>query len=489
MSRRLSTLLILAVISLVVGCQAPTPEVVEVPVVETVIVKEEVEVPVEVEVEVEKMVTPTPEALPPVTITFWSYGAENQVRPLIGKTWEQLWGEAIDAFNEDYPDITIEHKMVGYVAGGTTLHTDAALAGGDPPDLMHDWSARLVKYAGQGLLLDLSDVVAGLEDDFTPGLLPQTTSGQTGELWAVPHGSNVFFMMINKTLFEEAGCLDTVPSPDGDREWTTDEYMEAIECVNDPANHVYGTLLFSKTPSGDYLNIPYLLGHGAKFFDSPNRCLETIINSPEGIEGLQFTIDLVEGGYAVPGPPGLTDDDQWAYWQRKELALIGAYPYHRTLAQIAIDQELAEPPFEVYAVNFPHKPGLPNTPFNPHAPQSFAMFKAKDRDPAREQAAKIFLRWLLDHDEYLKEWCIAQEMPICTFKSMGVLFPDNPDHAWALEAIERNGFADVGYGCGKYPELRSLWTEAMQAAWAGGADAESILNDFVEQANEALQSP
>lgn len=495
-SLALVVILVTVVVSVLTACGAtPAPVVetvvvekeVEKAVVETVIVEKEVVVTEEVEKEVVVEVTSTPPPAGPVELEFWMFGSADQPREgLDGQTYEEWHQELIDAFEQEHPNIKVNFRMAGQEYGGTTLYIDAALAAGEPPDILWDWAARLNKYAALGGLEDLSDVIEANKDDFVPGMVALTTDVDRNLTWGVPVVAVPVHLVINKSAFEEAGCLDKIPDPDGDREWTTDQYMEALRCVNDPPN-MYGTIFFAKTTSGDYCNQGYLFGYGATYFDPLGTCVETVINNPEGVAAMEFIQSVIDEGLAVPGPAGLSDDDLWAYYQRKQVAVTGFYPYAKDLAKTAVEEGSAEAPYDVYFANFPHAPGQPNTPIILMAPETLVVFKQKD--PARLEAAKTLLTWLTSGPEYVTGVSIAQGEPLTSLKSVGSPLAGDPDIDWLLSAMERNGATHPGYNCAKYSETRSLWIEAAQAAWSGDKTAQEALDDYVEQTNALLAEP
>lgn len=475
-----ATVVVVALLLSACGGPAPEPQVIE----RTVEV--EVEKIVEVEVERTVVVEPTAEPSGPIELVYWFFGQENQEKDEFdGLTWEQWHQASIDEFEKENPNITVKFQMVGQEYGGTSLYIDAALAAGEPPDILEDWAARVNKYAALGGLEDLSDVIAARGDDYVPGLVDLTTDVDSGLVWGVPVSAAPIHMTVNKSAFEEAGCLDLIPPEDGDRDWTTDEYLAALRCVNDPPN-MYGTIIFAKTQSGDYCLQGLLFGFGAKFFDPLGSCAETVINGPEGVAGMEFIKGLVDEGLALPGPAALSDDDLWLYWQQKKLAVSGFYPFSKQLAANAVEEGTADPPYEVYFVNFPHAPDQPPTPITIQSPNALVVFKQKD--PERLAAAKTFVIWLMDH-EYPLGIATGLNHPLTSLKSNGTPYADDPDIVWILEAIERNGATHPGYNCTKYSETRAVWNQAAQAAWSGDKTVQQALDDYVEEVNALLQAP
>jgi multiple sugar transport system substrate-binding protein len=99
--------------------------------------------------------------------------------------------------------------------------TIAALDSGDPPDLALAFGVNsyVPKWALDGTLADLSDVVAPIREQFYPGALDsgRLRNGQTGETayYAVPIGQYGHYIHVWKSLLDQAGIgVDQIP-----REW------------------------------------------------------------------------------------------------------------------------------------------------------------------------------------------------------------------------------------------------------------------------------
>ena len=97
----------------------------------------------------------------------------------------------------------------------------AALDSGDPPDLALAFGASsyVPKWARDGVLADLSDVVGPMGDQFFPGVLDNVRlrNGRSGETayYAVPIAQYGHYIHVWKSLLDQAGIgLDQIP-----REW------------------------------------------------------------------------------------------------------------------------------------------------------------------------------------------------------------------------------------------------------------------------------
>lgn len=136
-----------------------------------------------------------------------------------------LTNQAIEAFEAEHPNISIEGEFTGWDEYWDRLAT--TVAGGDTPDIIQQESRYLRDYADRGVLADMSAVGGTLRTDALDELvLP--TGEVDGALYGVPSGVNAYTIVADPTLFEEAG----VEMPDGES-WTWADYVETATAVSE----------------------------------------------------------------------------------------------------------------------------------------------------------------------------------------------------------------------------------------------------------------
>lgn len=155
-----------------------------------------------------------------------SYGmwAEDQ-RPTIEKM--------IAAFNEEYPNITVNITVTPWENYFTKLQTQAS--GGDLPDVFWMNSGNFALYAGEGQLQSLDS----LEVD--PANFPEAlveTYSFDGTVYGYPKDYDTIGLFYNEAVFEQAGV--DVPTAD----WTWDDYHTAAKAISDAlsAEGIYGAI-------------------------------------------------------------------------------------------------------------------------------------------------------------------------------------------------------------------------------------------------------
>ncbi|WP_137845504.1 extracellular solute-binding protein [Microbacterium sp. 2FI] len=128
-------------------------------------------------------------------LAFWG----NDVRA-------ELYNEAIVAFNEEYPNITVNPTFLGFPEFWEKRQTEAA--GGNLPDVMQFDYSYMRQYSENGLLLDLDPYLGGIiETDPLPqnildiGVVGGVTTG-------IPTSTNAWGLFTNPVLLETAGVED-----------------------------------------------------------------------------------------------------------------------------------------------------------------------------------------------------------------------------------------------------------------------------------------
>lgn len=148
--------------------------------------------------------------------------------------------ELIEMFEEEHPNIDIVPDFTDWSSYWDKLAT--AVAGGDTPDIMHQEERYLREYSSRGVLADLSqyDIATDAIDDTI------LASGEAdGGLYGLVNGVNVYSVLANPRVFEDAG----VEMPD-DTTWSWEEYQEAMTAVGNSGEDVYGLVDHGSNEAG-----------------------------------------------------------------------------------------------------------------------------------------------------------------------------------------------------------------------------------------------
>lgn len=136
-----------------------------------------------------------PDAEVTLDLAFWG----NDVRA-------ELYNEAIAAFNEEYPNITVNATFLGFPEFWEKRQTEAA--GKNLPDVMQFDYSYLRQYAENGLLLDLDPYLGDIiqTEPLSENILSIGVVGDT--TYAIPTSTNAWGLFTNPTLLESVGAED-----------------------------------------------------------------------------------------------------------------------------------------------------------------------------------------------------------------------------------------------------------------------------------------
>ncbi|MBQ8813263.1 MAG: extracellular solute-binding protein [Lachnospiraceae bacterium] len=146
------------------------------------------------------------------TVRFWS-----------NLTLKQGMQGILDAFNEAYPNITVEFTSYSNNADGNA-QANAAIMGGEIDVLMSSTLQHAYNRWNNNLYLPLTDYIEEYGIDVKKEWGTDSYN-LDGVYYTFPVGGNIYYIVINKTAWDEAG-LGEIPT-----EWTWDEYLAASEAM------------------------------------------------------------------------------------------------------------------------------------------------------------------------------------------------------------------------------------------------------------------
>lgn len=237
----------------------------------------------------------------PVTLTFWGWTASDFEAKAIQN--------GLDAFQEQYPYITVEYMTVPSADYHTKLKT--ALASGSGPDVFYLDATQCNDFVSAGLLADLTDVAADFTANMTEASLQKVSmKGEDGNthvygLDICNVGPVIFY---NKDLFEAAG-VEPMPTK-WDERWTWDEFVENMKkltIVDESGNTTqYGTCNFEEQYSL-YVLQELLDLNGANWYNEDMTAAENV-DSEESKEVIE-NIKALRAEYGVAPDPNAAGSD------------------------------------------------------------------------------------------------------------------------------------------------------------------------------------
>ncbi len=377
-----------------------------------------------------------------------------------------------DKFKEVEPNIDVKLE---YMPHDETWFAkiDTSLIAGIPPDVVQGPVSEAAKYVPLGAL-------APIDDYLTPETLADLVPAVASELsfngksyiwpWRLSFGGGV---AINATLWDQAGISDMLPTGDT-RRWNMDTALEAFKATtldNDGDGKIdqYGTVLITDI---HYYATQFLFGFGAWLFNEDETAV--ILNSPEGVAGLQWLVDLEQvHKVAVPGSAvrKATEGDQ-IFNERK----AASYPTQgagvRPPALDGMDD------FNWYWAPPPNVEGQePAVMTNIHG---HYVFQQKDAD--RTAAAQKWSQFLT-RPEALALSLAQFGQPPALQSLWGAVTDENQKVGLRFTEI----MTTFGRRASAAPITFTLAPRMLEAAFSGQKTPQQALDDFTSEANQLIE--
>ncbi len=204
------------------------------------------------------------EAKEPVVLNFWELS--------VG---EELMRELLDKFEKENPHIKVRLQQLSWDYGFDKIIL--SIAAGNAPDVCELGTDWVPKFSSSGVLLDITDDVQEIKDDY---LLWEPTYYKD-RIYGAPWLAGTRVMFYNRDLFFKAG-LDPDKPPT-----TWDELLKAARKIHKLGPDVYGFGMFAAEPYAPWQQfLPFAWGNGGSVLSKDLS--KVTINSPEVTEALQF---------------------------------------------------------------------------------------------------------------------------------------------------------------------------------------------------------
>ena len=207
---------------------------------------------------------------------------------------------SVEEFKKVSPEIEVKLEFLPHDESWFAK-IDSSLVAGSPPDVVQGPVSEAAKYIPLGALSPINDYMTPEESaDLVAAVAAESSFDGQNYLWPwrMSFGGGV---QINAGLWEQHGAADLLPTGET-RRWLMDDALRAFQLTTvdtdgDGSIDLYGTVLMTDI---HYHVTQFLFGFGARLFNEDET--EVILNSPEGVAGLQWLVDLEqEHKVAVPG--------------------------------------------------------------------------------------------------------------------------------------------------------------------------------------------
>lgn len=228
---------------------------------------------------------PSAGAAPAVSgeITFASWGSASE---------KATNDEIIALFESKHPGTKVNFE---YIPDEYATKIDTLFLSGQAPDVIYGHPMQFIKWADQGLLMDLTDRFNAspelLDDDvYITGLYESFK--YEGKHIATVNGADTFLIYYNKNLFDEAD----VEYPN--ESWTMDDLLSAAEKLTKFDGNGKPTQYGISFGNDSRAIEPYIFANGGTLFDNMDNPQKVLINTPENVATLTMLQKLINDKYA-----------------------------------------------------------------------------------------------------------------------------------------------------------------------------------------------
>ena len=283
--------------------------------------------------------------------------------------------ELVDEFNAANPDIEVTAEVQSW--DDIYTKAPAAVAAGNAPELLQAIPNFTPILIDLGVVQPVEDFVAELDaaHKFYPAAVaPFNYDGHT---WAVPLWNMAHSLWYRKSVFQEAGVEVPV---------TWDQWLAAAEKLTTDTQYGIG-LPANKQAYTDQTVYDLMINAGADEIYNSDGTLR--FNNPESVEAYDMYSKLYQ--FSPPDSPGWAWGEAEACFDNRTCAMILQFTVIATY-----DTQAEGDPEDLGVAPIPYKEGVEN-------PGTISYVNAvmiMTEDPAKQEAAKKFISFLLEPENY-----------------------------------------------------------------------------------------
>ncbi len=410
-----------------------------------------------------------------VELSFWVYPRWSGIT---GKEQDGKLGDferdAAKRFTEQHPNVTIKIETLDFSNGPQKVNV--AIGANETPDILEDANNRLLYYGSLGYLESFDDY---LDQDYIREIIPATWEGTTvgdGQHYFIPWGVAPELVLINKTLVDQAGLGDMLPTNE-ERRWTPEQFKAFAKAFTDKTD-IPTVGFFAGSDSGDAHMMNWLWPFGARMYNSTFD--KIAFNSPEGLQALDFAKSYLDDGQANPGAAGDTSNDLDNSFVNQGIAVISKATINYSRFKKAMDDKKAQV-FDIYATSYPTPENQSlTTTLNTYG---FGVFKNKDPEK---------LKWSMEFAKFMgsKENAAAVKAAssFSVYEDINQsLYSDinDPNIDFARKLL-KYAF-DPGFATPGYDEIRKMYMGEIQKMFLNKTTPAQTLEAIEKQGNELIE--
>jgi multiple sugar transport system substrate-binding protein len=390
-----------------------------------------------------------------VTINFWHGQTDTAVLVI-----EDL----VQDFERNHPHIKVDMGG-GVQADGMLQKILAALAAGSYPDVAYIFGSDLANIARSPKVVDLTDMVNGTGADYWPSVREAVTIN--GKVRAAPALVDSLAVVCNKTLFSKAG----VDLPQAG--WRWHDFVSMAKALTDAEEGIFGT---GWPGAGDEDTVwrlwPLVWDAGGDVISSSGQGIGF---ADAGVKALEVVQDLARDK-SVYIDPKSGSEQMYQVFLSGRMAMVPTGPWELP--------DITDASLDYQVVPLPTFSGHPVTI---SGPDTWTMF---DNGPARVEAARTFVSWLIAPDQDVR-WALgAGSLPLSKQSEASPEWrkyaAETPGLTVFAEAIEHARVRPVHPA---YPEISQALGEAISSVLLGRSTPKDAIRACADQADSALRIP
>ena len=222
------------------------------------------------------------------------------------KNQQPAMEEIARRFEETHPGIAVDVQLIPWNQYWTKL--EASAMSDTMPDVFWMHSQSFLRYASNGMLLDLTDL-EGFDTSAYPEDLVQFYTYE-GKRYAIPKDFDTIGLWYNKRLFDEKG----IPYPD--ETWDWQKLVTVAQQLTDPARGIYG-FLAPLDQQSFYYDLVYQ--NGGEILNADKTACG--YRDPITQEAIQFAVDMSQKYHVSPTIQQFADMSREQYFQSGKAAM------------------------------------------------------------------------------------------------------------------------------------------------------------------------
>jgi multiple sugar transport system substrate-binding protein len=254
-----------------------------------------------------------------LNILHYQAGGDSKAEPM---------ADALAAFAEQYPNITVEEQTADSPDSLATLYETASVAGEEPDIVITNLFGKTTSWLENGATVPVTDFIGewGLEETLLPEAVAQWTTAE-GEVQAFPFEGFTWPTWYNTAILEQAGV--------GEPPTTTDDLIAAAEALRAAGFEPFVT-------GGSDWNGNKLFSLILQMFVPSDEAIELFSNggwseSDTARQGIELFVELRDAGTFADSVEGFTVDSMGTAFYGGEAAMMsnGAWAYAGTPPEVS----------------------------------------------------------------------------------------------------------------------------------------------------------